>query len=139
MALPSITMAAALFGSYTRILRGDMIDQIATEDYVVTARAKGMPEHNVLLRHVFKNSLISLITIVGAQLGTLIGGAAIVETLFGIPGVGQLLLTSINNIDTPVVIGTVIFIATTIVVMNLLTDLAYTLIDPRVKYGNASG
>ena len=68
----------------------------------------------------------------------MIGGAAIVETLFGIPGVGQLLLNSINNIDTPVVIGTVMFIATTIVVMNLVTDLAYTLIDPRVKYGNAA-
>jgi len=138
MALPAITMAAGLYGSYTRILRADMIDQLNSEDYVLTARAKGMTERNVLIRHVFKNSLISLITIVGAQLGTLIGGAAVVETLFGIPGVGQLLLSSINNIDTPVVIGTVVFIATTIVVMNLLTDLAYTLIDPRVKYGSAN-
>jgi peptide/nickel transport system permease protein len=129
-------MSLALFGSYTRILRGDMIDQLVNEDYVLTARAKGMPERRILVMHVFKNSLFSLITIVGAQLGTLLGGAAIIETLFGLPGIGQLLLTSINSIDTPVVIAIVVIIATIVVVMNLLTDLAYMMLDPRVKYGN---
>ena len=136
MALPAITMSLALFGAYTRILRGDMIDQLVNEDYVLTARSKGMPERRILVMHVFKNSLFSLITIVGAQLGTLLGGAAIIETLFGLPGIGQLLLTSINSIDTPVVIAIVVIIATIVVVMNLLTDLAYMMLDPRVKYGN---
>jgi peptide/nickel transport system permease protein len=136
MALPAITMSLALFGTYTRILRGDMIDQLVNEDYVLTARSKGVPERRILVMHVFKNSLFSLITIVGAQLGTLLGGAAIIETLFGLPGIGQLLLTSINTIDTPVVIAIVVIIAIIVVMMNLLTDLAYMMLDPRVKYGN---
>jgi peptide/nickel transport system permease protein len=85
---------------------------------------------------VLKNSLFSLITIVGAQLGTLIGGVAVIETLFGLPGVGQLLLSSISNIDVPVVQGIVVIVATIVVMMNLITDIAYMLLDPRVKYGS---
>lgn len=137
MLLPALSQSALLFGSYSRILRGDMIDQIYTEDYVLTARAKGLSSLRVLFVHVFKNSLFSLITIVGAQLGTLIGGAAVIETLFGLPGIGQLLLISITDIDVPVVQGIVVIIALIVVVMNLVTDIAYMMLDPRVKYGTA--
>lgn len=137
MLLPALSQSAILFGSYSRILRGDMIDQIYYEDYVLTARAKGLSSLRILFVHVFKNSLFSLITIVGAQLGTLIGGAAVIETLFGLPGVGQLLLISINDIDVPVVQGIVVIVAMIVVVMNLVTDIAYMLLDPRVKYGTA--
>jgi peptide/nickel transport system permease protein len=135
MAIPAITLSAVLFASYSRVLRGDMLDQLASEDYVLTARAKGISERRVLLVHVLKNSLFSLITIVGVQIGTAIGGAAVIETLFGLPGVGQLLLQSITDEDTPVVIGVVVVVATIVVVMNLLTDLAYMVLDPRVRYG----
>lgn len=137
MLLPALSQSAILFGSYSRILRGDMIDQLYSEDYVLTARAKGLGSLRVLFVHVFKNSLFSLITIVGAQLGTLIGGAAVIETLFGLPGVGQLLLISITDIDVPVVQGIVVIVALIVVVMNLVTDIAYMLLDPRVKYGTA--
>ena len=137
MFLPALSLSAILFGSYTRILRGDMVDQLSNEDYVLTARAKGIPERYVLIRHVFRNSIFSLVTVVGAQLGTLLGGGAILETIFGLPGVGQLLLNSIYSRDVPVVEGLIAVIACVVVVMNLVTDVSYMMIDPRVKYGAA--
>jgi peptide/nickel transport system permease protein len=137
MALPTVTLAAVLFGSYTRILRGDMVDQLSSEDYVLTARSKGLPERSVLMKHVFRNSAFSLVTVVGAQLGTLLGGGAIIESIFGLPGVGQLLLNSIYDRDLPVIEGIIVVVATVVVIMNLITDLSYMVIDPRVKYGAA--
>ena len=139
MALPVMVQVSILFGSYTRILRGDMVDQLKYEDYVTTARSKAISERRLLISHVFKNSVFSLITIVGTQFGTLIAGGAIAETIFGLPGIGALLLQSITNKDIPVVQGLVVIVAILVVFMNLITDLLYMSLDPRVKYGSTAG
>jgi peptide/nickel transport system permease protein len=116
MFLPALTISGVLFATYTRLLRADMAEQIATEDYVTVARSKGISKPLILVRHVLRNSLFGLITVVGVNFGTLLGGTVIVESVFSLPGIGQLL-------------------AVAVVTMNLLTDLLYALLDPRVRYG----
>lgn len=138
MVLPVMVQVTILFGSYTRILRGDMVDQLRFEDYVLTARSKAISQRRLLVNHVFKNSVFSLITIVATQFGTLVAGGAIAETIFGLPGIGALLLQSIGNKDIPVVQGVTVLVACLVVVMNLVSDLLYMSLDPRVRYG-ASG
>ena len=99
-----------------------------------TARAKGLRERIVVMRHVLKNALIPIITLVGLQFGAMLSGTVIVETVFAWPGVGRYLISAINGRDFPVVQATVIFIATGFVLVNLLTDLTYALIDPRIRF-----
>lgn len=135
MALPVLVQISILFGSYSRILRADMVDQLTYEDYVLIARSKGISQRRVLVNHVFRNSVFSLITIVGTQIGILIAGGAIAETIFSLPGLGQLLINAINSKDIPVVQALVVLIALVVVIMNLLTDLLYMALDPRVRYG----
>lgn len=137
MILPAISTSFFLFASYSRILRGDMIDQFNNEDYVLTARSKGLSEWRILFVHVLKNSLFSMITVVGTNFGVLVGGVVIVENIFGLPGMGQLLQSSIYNRDYTVVQGEVVVIACAVVTMNLITDLSYLFLDPRVRYGSA--
>ena len=136
MALPVLATSFDLFAGYSRILRADMIDQYNTEDYVLTARSKGISSWRILSHHVLKNSLFSMITVVGARFGVLIGGAVVTENIFGLPGMGQLLQSSIYNRDYTVVQGEVIVIACAVVGMNLITDLSYLFLDPRVRYGS---
>jgi peptide/nickel transport system permease protein len=138
MILPAVSVSLVQFSSWSRILRGDMVDQIRTEDYVLTAQSKGLGNEYVLFHHVLKNSLFSMITVIGTNLGVLIGGTVIIENIFGLPGMGQLLLTSINNRDAPVVQGIVVTVAVAVVCMNFLTDIFYLLLDPRVRYGSAN-
>ncbi|WP_232665857.1 ABC transporter permease [Pseudonocardia sp. TRM90224] len=136
MALPAAAIAFPLFCFYTRFLRGDLVDQLQGEDYIVTARAKGIGPWQVLLRHAFRNSAFGLITVVGLNLGTLIGATVIIEQIFALPGIGQLMLQAINTRDFVVVQACVVLFAVVAVVANLLADLLYAVLDPRIRYGS---
>jgi peptide/nickel transport system permease protein len=136
LALPAAAIAFPLYCFYTRFLRGDLVDQMQGEDYITTARAKGIGPWQVLLRHAFRNSAFGLITVVGLNLGSLIGGTVIVEQIFALPGIGQLMLQAINTRDFVVVQACVVVFAVVAVVANLLADLLYAVLDPRIRYGS---
>ena len=131
--LPAVTLGASLSAILTRMVRAGMIEELQ-EEYVKTARAKGLPEIKVLLKHALKNSLIPVVTVLGLQFGTLLAGAIITETIFAWPGIGRLTVQAINSRDYPLVQGCLLVIACTYVTVNLLTDLVYGLLDPRIKY-----
>lgn len=135
LTLPAVAIAYPLFAFYTRFLRGDLLEQMQGEDYIVTARAKGIGSWRVLVRHAFRNSLFGLLTVVGLNLGTLIGATVIIEQIFGLPGIGQLLLEGINNRDVPVVQACVLLFAVCVVFANLVVDLLYAVLDPRIRHG----
>lgn len=139
MVLPAAALGVPLFCSYQRVLRADLIEQLQSEDYVVAATAKGISRARVLVGHALPNALFSVLTLVGLNLGVLIGGTVLIEEIFGLPGIGQALIVAINNQDVPVVEGIVAVLALAVVVANLLTDVAYTVIDPRIRYGRAKG
>jgi peptide/nickel transport system permease protein len=131
--LPTISIALPLFGLYTRFLRSDLLEQLGS-DYVTTARMKGLGPWRVLLRHALPNSLFGMITIVGLNIGGLLGGAIVVEQIFAVPGVGQLLLEAIRLRDAPVIQTVVVLLAMATVMANLLVDVLYAALDPRVRY-----
>ena len=135
--LPAIALAIPLLGLYTRFLRGDLLEQIDAHDYVLAARARGIGPWRVLLRHALPNSLFGLITLVGLHLGALLGGAVIVEQIFALPGVGQLLLQAVNLRDSTVIQAVVLLLATTTVLANLSVDALYAALDPRIRHGRA--
>jgi peptide/nickel transport system permease protein len=132
--LPAITLACGLAAILTRMTRASLLE-VLNEDFVRTARAKGLPERVVVLRHALKAALLPVVTVVGLQLGSLLAGAVITETVFGWEGVGRLLVESIEKRDYPVTQACVLVIALTYVLVNLLTDLAYARLDPRVRFG----
>jgi peptide/nickel transport system permease protein len=134
LTLPAVAIGFPLFSVYTRLLRADIVEQMQREDYIVTARAKGVPPWRILLRHALPNSMFGLITLIGLNLGTLVGAVAIIEPIFSLPGVGAILIQSITDHDVPVVEGIVVVFATVVVVANLLTDVLYTALDPRIRY-----
>lgn len=136
MLLPAVSIGFPLFCFYTRLLRADILDQMLGQDYVTTARAKGAGPWQVLVRHAFRNSLFGLLTIVGLNLGTLIGATVIIESIFALPGIGQQLLQAISNRDIPVIEGIVLVFAVIVVVANLITDILYSVLDPRVRHGD---
>lgn len=136
--LPAASLGFGLFAIYTRLLRADLVEQMQREDYIVTARAKGLAPWRVLIKHALRNSMFTLITVAGTNLGTLIGGAAIIEALFSAPGLGQDLLTSITNHDSTMVEGIVLVFALITVLGNLAADLLYAVLDPRIRYGSSS-
>jgi peptide/nickel transport system permease protein len=138
LTLPAVAIGFPLFSIYTRLLRADIVEQMQREDYIVTARAKGVPPWRVLLRHALPNSMFGLITLVALNLGTLVGAVAIIEPIFSLPGVGAILIQSINDHDVPVVEGIVVFFGAVVVVANLLADLLYTALDPRIRYERAA-
>jgi ABC-type dipeptide/oligopeptide/nickel transport system permease component len=131
--MPAFTLGTAGAGVLARFTRSTMLDVIH-QDYVRTARAKGLREATVIARHAFKNALIPIVTLLGLQFGSILSGTVIVETIFAWPGVGRYLISGINGRDFPVVQGTVLVIASGFVLVNLLTDIAYTYIDPRIRY-----
>ena len=133
LALPAITLGLALAAVVTRTLRSSMLEAL-TEDYVRTARAKGLGEGQVVVRHALRNALIPVVTVIGLQLGTLIGGAVITEYVFALPGVGRLVVDAVFARDYPLVQGVVLLIAVGFIVSNLLVDLIYGWIDPRIRY-----
>ncbi len=134
LTLPAIAIGFPLFSVYTRLLRADIVEQMQREDYIVTARAKGVPPWRVLIRHALPNSLFGLITLVALNLGTLVGAVAIIEPIFSLPGVGAILIQSITDHDVPVVEGIVVVFAVVVVLAGLLADLLYAALDPRIRY-----
>jgi peptide/nickel transport system permease protein len=132
LALPSVTLALVYIAQYSRLARVNMIDVLAA-DYVRTARAKGLPEFIVIAKHALRNTLIPIVTVVGLQFGHLFAGAVLVETVFSWPGMGRLVFDSILRRDYPTLMGVLFFSAVLVVVANLITDLVYRLVDPRIR------
>lgn len=130
--LPAATLGAALAAILTRMVRGSMLEELSA-DYVRTARAKGLSTWAVLFRHAFRNALIPIITILGLQFGTLLAGTIVTETIFSWPGIGRLTVQAISARDYPLLQGCILVIASSYVIVNLLTDILYAAIDPRVR------
>jgi peptide/nickel transport system permease protein len=133
--LPTITLGTALAAILARMVRSSLLE-VLNEDFVRTARAKGLPESKVIWRHAMRNAWLPIITLLGLQLGALLGGAVITETVFSWPGIGSLLVESIQKRDYPVVQGCVLLISLAYVVVNTATDLLYAAIDPRIRLGD---
>jgi peptide/nickel transport system permease protein/oligopeptide transport system permease protein len=131
--MPALTLALFSIGLIARMTRSSMLE-VLSQDYVRTARAKGAPFRSVIFKHALRNALLPVITVIGLQFGALLGGAVVTETVFAWPGVGRLLVDSIFFRDYPVVQGLVLMFGTTFVVINLLVDLLYAYVDPRIHY-----
>lgn len=132
--LPTVTIALFLTAFIVKITKASVIDSMEKE-YVVTARSKGLTERVILYKHVLRNALIPVITIIGLQFGSLLGGAVITETIYAWPGLGRLIIDAINNRDYPMVQGSIFIFALLYALVNLITDLIYTIVDPRVRLG----
>lgn len=130
--LPSLTLATIPMAEFARITRSSMLEVI-NQDYIRTARAKGLAEFKVVVKHAFKNALTPLLSVTGMQISMLLGGAILTETIFSWPGIGRLIIEAIDKRDFMVVQGTVLFIAVIFVVVNLLVDILYTVVNPRIK------
>lgn len=131
--MPAFTMGTSLMGSIMRITRASMLE-VLNLDFISTARAKGVTERDVMYRHALKNAFIPVLTVLGLQIGGLLGGAFIVEQIFAIPGLGRLSVNAIFGRDFPIVQGVVLFFALTYLFVNLIVDLAYAWLDPRIRY-----
>lgn len=131
--LPSITLGTASTATIARLTRSSMLEVI-NSDYIRTARAKGVSEKKVYFVHAFRNAVISVITIIGLQFGALLGGTIVIEEVFAINGVGRLMINGISQRDSPMVQGGVLLIASLFVIVNLLVDIIYTIVDPRIDY-----
>ncbi len=131
--LPAITLGTALAAILARMTRSSVIEELR-ELYVLAARSRGLSQSRAVVRHAFRNSLIPVVTIIGLQFGAVLTGTIITETIFGWPGVGRLLITAINTRDYPLVQGCILFISVTYVAMNLITDLTYGFLDPRIRF-----
>ena len=132
MILPWTTLAIVVAGTYVRFIRAEVMETM-TQDYVRTARAKGAPERQVMRSHVMRNAMLPLVTIIGLDIGILLGGAIFIEQVFGLPGLGTTAINSISQFDLPVLQGVVIFGAIAIIVFTLIVDLLYAWIDPRIR------
>lgn len=132
MVLPALTIGTSTAAIITRMTRSSMLEVIR-QDYIRTARAKGQVESKVINRHALKNALIPIITVIGLQFGYLLGGAVLTESIFAVPGVGRLMVDSIRSRDFPVVQGGVLFIAVTFSFVNLIVDILYAFVDPRIR------
>jgi peptide/nickel transport system permease protein len=130
--LPWVALALLLAATYTRLTRGSMLDVLG-EDYIRTARSKGISESRVIVRHGLRSALTPVVTQFGIDLGQLIGGVVVTETVFSLPGLGQTAVTAINQQDLPVIIGIVLFASAAVVVANILVDIGYAVLDPRVR------
>jgi len=130
--LPALTLGTALAAILSRMIRASLLE-VLNEDYIRTARAKGLSERTVILRHALRNALLPVITLLGLQLGALLGGAVITETVFSWPGIGQLTIEAIQRRDYPVVQACVLLISVTYVVVNTLTEFVYAGLDPRIR------
>lgn len=133
MFLPSLTVAIAISPLLVRSLRASMLHVLESE-YVTTARSKGLRRRQVLRRHVLRNAIIPTITVLGINIGFLVGGTLVIENVFALPGIGSLMLTAIFNRDFPVVQGVTLVFAILVVLVTLLTDVTYSLLDPRVRF-----
>jgi peptide/nickel transport system permease protein len=132
MLLPWITVALVYAAFYTRLTRSQMLETLG-EDFIRTARAKGLPERVVIRKHAFRAGLTPLVTVAGLDLAGLLGGAVITEFIFQLPGIGRLAIESVTDYDLPIIVGTVVLVAFFVIVANVIVDLLYAAIDPRVR------
>lgn len=130
--MPAITLGTGDAALITRMTRSSMLE-VVRQDYIRTARAKGVPEKTVIRKHALKNALIPVVTVIGLQFGSLLGGATLTETVFAWPGLGRLIVDSIKSKDAPLVLGGVVFLTITFSIVNLVVDIIYAFIDPRIK------
>lgn len=137
LVLPSITLGVIYLAQYSRLSRASMLE-VLQSDYVRTARAKGLTERRVVYKHALRNAVIPVVTVAGLQFGQMLSGALLVETVFNWPGLGRLASDSVFQRDAPVLLGILICSASLVVIINILTDLVYRLIDPRIRVGGAS-
>ncbi|HBY95282.1 MAG TPA: hypothetical protein DEP84_15240 [Chloroflexi bacterium] len=133
MVLPSIALGASFAALITRMVRSTMVDVLA-EDYIRTARAKGLRSRAIYLKHAFKNAMIPVITVVGMQFGLLLSGAVLTETIFNLPGLGRLLVEAVSRRDYPLIQGVILVTSLIFVFANLLVDVIYLIVDPRIRY-----
>ena len=136
--LPAVTLSTATMATLIRMTRSTMLEAIR-QDYVRTARAKGAAERSVVLNHALRNALLPIVTVIGVDFGYLLGGTVVIESVFSLPGLGTLLITAIRMKDTPVVMAAVMFVTIAYSLVNLLVDIIYAFIDPRVKSQYAKG
>jgi peptide/nickel transport system permease protein len=134
LVLPAVTLANMLVATFARNTRSSMMETL-NQDYITTARSKGLKERSVIIKHALKNALIPVVTVIGLQFGMLLGGTVLTETVFSWPGIGRLLVESILARDYPVIQGSILVFALLFILVNLTVDLLYALIDPRVRYG----
>ncbi len=132
LVLPAITMGSSLAAILTRMVRTAMLEELG-QDYIRTARAKGLPEHIVVYRHALRNAIIPVMTLVGLQFGALLAGAIVTETIFSWPGIGRLTISAISNRDYPLVQGCILAVGLTYILVNLVTDVLYTVANPRIR------
>jgi ABC-type dipeptide/oligopeptide/nickel transport system permease component len=132
LVLPAITMGGALAAILTRMVRTSMLEELG-QDYIRTARAKGLPERTVVYRHALRNAMIPVLTVIGLQFGALLAGAIVTETIFSWPGIGRLTIQAINTRDYYLVQGCILAIGLTYVAVNFLTDLLYSAFNPRIR------
>jgi ABC-type dipeptide/oligopeptide/nickel transport system permease component len=132
LVLPAITMGASLAAILTRMVRTSMLEELG-QDYIRTARAKGLPERDVVYRHALRNALIPVVTVIGLQFGALLAGAIVTETIFAWPGIGRLTISAISNRDYSLVQGCLLCIGLTYVAVNFVTDLIYSALNPRIR------
>lgn len=132
MILPAITVAAQSVAVICRMTRSSMLEVIR-QDYIRTVRAKGQKEYKIIISHALRNALIPIVTVIGLQFGALLGGAIMAETVFAIPGLGRLMIDAIKQRDYPIVQGVVLFVAVTFSLVNLLIDIIYAFIDPKIR------
>src|SRR3954467_11210333 len=135
--LPVMTLTIISFALYSRYMRASMLDVINT-DYVRTARAKGLPERKVILRHVFRNALIPIVTIAALNFGGLLGGAIVTETVFSLDGIGYYFIQKLGQLDVYAVMAYLLVTSTIIIMFNLIADILYGFPDPRIRYGGAA-
>jgi peptide/nickel transport system permease protein len=133
LVLPSIALGLAYVALIARITRATMLDVLA-EDYIRTARAKGVETRTMLLRHALKNAAVPIVTVIGIGVALLIGGVVITETVFNIPGIGRLVVDAIARRDYPIIQGVIVLFSGIYVIVNLAVDLSYTFFDPRIRY-----
>jgi peptide/nickel transport system permease protein len=131
--LPWLVVAAGTAAIYARLIRGSLIETMG-EDYIRTARAKGLSERRVVLRHGLRSAINPIVTVLGLDIGVLLGSSVLVETVFNIPGIGRLNYVAITHADFPIVQGTVLVAALFIIAANIIVDIAYAFLDPRVRY-----
>jgi peptide/nickel transport system permease protein len=133
MAMPVVALSLALMAIVMRMTRSSMLE-VLRQEYIQTARAKGLVPGKIMIRHALKNAFIPIVTVLGVQFGALLGGTVVIEVIFGLPGVGRLVIDAISARDYPMLQGTVLFIATLFALVNLLVDLTYAYLDPRIRY-----
>jgi ABC-type dipeptide/oligopeptide/nickel transport system permease component len=133
LVLPAVSLALLSAATLARIVRGSILE-VLRQEYLTTARAKGISYAAVVFRHALPNAIIPVVTVMGLQFGSLLSGAVITETVFARPGLGKLVVDSIQNKDLPVVQGVILVLAIIYILMNLLVDLSYAVIDPRIRY-----